>query len=204
MQRRLWLLFVLLVLSSLTVISLLHLITTNNEPTPFYTLRRESPSTLSHPPSPNTTFHSLNTATNTSRQRAALTQDCNNLLPEHIIVLAHSLFSDPSQEPLLGENQILWIASSVLETACRANHDPKLLVWGVGHDSILWHTLTQPTGTTIFIEDSEKWADMIRAKWPFFDIVLFNHFNTDVQRISSFLADPWLIRLVLLTFLPSP
>lgn len=41
----------------------------------------------------------------------------------------------------------------------------KLLIWGVGHDSKLWCTVNKG-GTTVFIEDSPKWAAMAAEQMP--------------------------------------
>ncbi|KAL5204992.1 hypothetical protein ABZP36_009863 [Zizania latifolia] len=42
----------------------------------------------------------------------------------------------------------------------------RLLVFGLGHDSRLWHALN-PGGATVFLEEDPKWYQVVRAQSPF-------------------------------------
>ncbi|VAH34559.1 unnamed protein product [Triticum turgidum subsp. durum] len=42
----------------------------------------------------------------------------------------------------------------------------RLLVFGLGHDSRLWHALN-PGGVTVFLEEDPEWYRIVRAKSPF-------------------------------------
>jgi hypothetical protein len=58
----------------------------------------------------------------------------------------------------MGVGEIALIASNI--------HPPiKLLVFGLGNDSIFWHTLNAG-GTTMFIEDKPRWFRTTTEKYP--------------------------------------
>ncbi len=54
-----------------------------------------------------------------------------------------------------------------------------MLVWGVGRDSQMWHTLNSgrtnssaQQGHTVFLEDNVQWKEMITAQHPNLDVRL--------------------------------
>ncbi|KAK1642693.1 hypothetical protein QYE76_060498 [Lolium multiflorum] len=42
----------------------------------------------------------------------------------------------------------------------------RVLVFGLGHDSPLWHALN-PSGVTVFLEEDPKWYRVVRSRLPF-------------------------------------
>ena len=59
---------------------------------------------------------------------------------------------------ILPKQQRGLIVKQILEKGPVCN----VLVWGVGGDSIIWHTVNQ--GHTLFIEHDQRWADRIAAQ----------------------------------------
>jgi hypothetical protein len=63
----------------------------------------------------------------------------------------------------------------------------RLLVFGLGHDSPLWHALN-PGGVTVFLEEDPEWYKVVRTRSPhlraardalvFCRTVLSNRFST--------------------------
>ena len=62
------------------------------------------------------------------------------------------------------------------------NPNPKMLVFGLGHDSLMWHKATH--GNTYFIEDNQEYIDLVKNTIPSDRIFKYNYlecgFNTNL------------------------
>lgn len=52
-----------------------------------------------------------------------------------------------------------------ISRAIRGRPNCRLLVFGLGYDSVYWHRLNRD-GSTLFLEDNDSWIDVIRARSP--------------------------------------
>ncbi|XP_062196902.1 arabinogalactan O-methyltransferase 1-like [Phragmites australis] len=62
----------------------------------------------------------------------------------------------------------------------------RLLVFGLGHDSRLWHALN-PGGATVFLEEDPEWYRVVRAQSPFLRAHLVSY-RTRLDHADSLLA----------------
>jgi len=78
-----------------------------------------------------------------------------------------------------------------LMTYVREHAPQRLLVWGVGFDSVLLAKLNRH-GQTVFLEPSEGWAQTVRACTSDLQIVVFDQalLQTSVLAYPSFMSSP--------------
>jgi glucuronoxylan 4-O-methyltransferase len=69
----------------------------------------------------------------------------------------------------------------------KKNAPCKLLVFGLGNDSLLWSNLNK-NGTTFFIEDSKDWLEKVTGKYSNIKAFLVNY-NTKVKDWEKLLKD---------------
>jgi hypothetical protein len=91
---------------------------------------------------------------------------------------------------LMTEEQCLLIGATVrLFPACR------LLVFGAGHDSRLWHDLNAG-GTTVFLEHHEQWRQEVLSRDPGLDMLPVSY-STSILQWRELLDHPESLRLEL-------
>jgi uncharacterized protein (TIGR01627 family) len=87
------------------------------------------------------------------------------------------------------------IIAETITSKCPCN----LLVFGVGNDSELWY-LSNPGGTTLFVEDCQDWIDQVRRQFSRHALEIYRHeYCTRLTEASNLL---WPARRV--TSVPAP
>lgn len=85
-----------------------------------------------------------------------------------LAVAAARRFPHPISFWLLRKATGTQITPRQLQTISQAIRDQsacKLLVFGLGYDSVYWHRLNRD-GSTLFLEDDDAWIDVVRARSP--------------------------------------
>ena len=70
----------------------------------------------------------------------------------------------------MGTEQVKEIIKAIRETE-KCN----LLVFGLGHDSSYWHSITQ--GRVVFIEDNIQWFNKITRQYPYLNAYKYKYFT---------------------------
>ncbi|XP_019243141.1 PREDICTED: glucuronoxylan 4-O-methyltransferase 1-like [Nicotiana attenuata] len=84
---------------------------------------------------------------------------CNNKIPSSVAKsLIHYATSNTTPQQKLDE---ISITSNILDKKSPCN----FLVFGLGHDSLMWHTLNFG-GRTIFLDEDIIWIEKIKKKFP--------------------------------------
>ncbi|XP_016446073.1 glucuronoxylan 4-O-methyltransferase 1-like [Nicotiana tabacum] len=84
---------------------------------------------------------------------------CNNKIPSSVAKsLIHYATSNTTPQQKLDE---ISITSNILDKKSPCN----FLVFGLGHDSLMWHTLNFG-GRTIFLDEDVIWIEKIKKKFP--------------------------------------
>ncbi|KAA8545446.1 hypothetical protein F0562_020230 [Nyssa sinensis] len=99
-------------------------------------------------------------ATNPIRDGTAAncSPNCSKIPPSLAKVLIHYTTSTITPQQTLKE---ISVTSKVLEKKSPCN----FLVFGLGHDSLMWTTLNYG-GRTVFLEEDEAWIEQIRRQFP--------------------------------------
>ena len=69
----------------------------------------------------------------------------------------------PDMQISEGQTQVILAAIALIGSGCR------LLVFGCGNDSALWHRANK-NGKTVFVEHNEQWVDVVKTKFEYLDI----------------------------------
>ncbi|KAF8068232.1 GXM2 [Scenedesmus sp. PABB004] len=102
--------------------------------------------------------------------------------------------SGPSGRPQISVAQLALIASSLKWAGAQDGGRPtRLLVWGVGHDSVA-HAAINAGGATLFLEDNAEWLAKISGAYPALSIEQVAYRAT-VAGAAAFFAAPWLMHL---------
>ncbi|KAL2511815.1 Glucuronoxylan 4-O-methyltransferase 1 [Abeliophyllum distichum] len=83
---------------------------------------------------------------------------CNKIPPSLAQTLIHYTTSTITPQQTLKE---ISVTSRVLEKKSPCN----FLIFGLGHDSLMWHSLNYG-GRTIFLEEDEAWIEQIKRRFP--------------------------------------
>ena len=83
----------------------------------------------------------------------------------------------------------------VISTTIRSKAPCKLLVFGLGNDSVFWSRLNRG-GITIFLEDSQDWLQRFTNRSPEITAFLVNY-NTQRKDWKMFLEHPSLLDMTL-------
>lgn len=83
---------------------------------------------------------------------------CNKIPPSLAQALIHYSTSTITPQQTLKE---ISVTSRVLEKKSPCN----FLVFGLGHDSLMWSSLNH-NGRTVFLEEDEAWIEQIRRRFP--------------------------------------
>lgn len=96
-------------------------------------------------------------------------------------------------KPILEFPQLLWIAA-ITNTYGSAGpqHTPQMLVWGLGHDSKIWHA-ANCKGRTAFVEENDDWIREVKGLYPYLEIHQFSEYKATVGSADSFFNEPWLL-----------
>jgi hypothetical protein len=70
-----------------------------------------------------------------------------------------------SPAPQLNQAQLLWIASLLNSQSWNLARALNFLVFGLGHDSNVWHSINCQ-GRTVFVENSDEWLHKITSAYP--------------------------------------
>ncbi|KAJ4713772.1 Glucuronoxylan 4-O-methyltransferase [Melia azedarach] len=86
------------------------------------------------------------------------TQTCNKISPSLANALVHYATTNITPQQTLKE---ISVSLRVLEKKSPCN----FLVFGLGHDSLMWTSLNHG-GRTVFLEEDKSWIDQIKQKLP--------------------------------------
>ncbi|XP_073272945.1 glucuronoxylan 4-O-methyltransferase 1 [Primulina huaijiensis] len=125
-----------------------------------FILRSNFSSSPNQTPSPkirkSTFFPKKSSRTNSITSNCSLA--CTKIPTSLAQVLIHYSTSTITPQQTLKE---ISITSRILDKKSPCN----FLVFGLGHDSLMWHSLNYG-GRTIFIEEDESWIEQIRRRFP--------------------------------------
>nr|DAD38667.1 TPA_asm: hypothetical protein HUJ06_012989 [Nelumbo nucifera] len=86
------------------------------------------------------------------------TSSCSKIPPSLAQALIHYSTSNVTPQQTLKEISVTW---KVLEKRSPCN----FLVFGLGHDSLMWSALNHG-GRTVFLEEDRAWIDQIKQRFP--------------------------------------
>ncbi|KAG7589782.1 IRX15/IRX15L/IGXM [Arabidopsis suecica] len=121
----------------------------------FITRTSFSPSSLFQPQ--NNTLR-ISTSSTGSKLQSSKSASCTKIPPSLADALVHYAASNVTPQQTLSE---ISVTKKVLEKKSPCN----FLVFGLGHDSLMWATLNHG-GRTIFLDEDESWIHQIAQKFP--------------------------------------
>ncbi|KAF8115395.1 hypothetical protein N665_0027s0011 [Sinapis alba] len=121
----------------------------------FITKTDFSPS--SYPPAPEKTIRISNTSTGTKVQ-SPQSLNCDKIPPSLADALIHYAASNVTPQQTLSE---ISVTKKVLDKTSPCN----FLVFGLGHDSLMWASLNHG-GRTVFLDEDKSWIRQIAQKFP--------------------------------------
>ncbi|CAE5963802.1 unnamed protein product [Arabidopsis arenosa] len=121
----------------------------------FITRTSFSPSSLFQPQ--NNTLR-ISTSSTGSKLQSSKSASCSKIPPSLADALVHYAASNVTPQQTLSE---ISVTKKVLEKKSPCN----FLVFGLGHDSLMWATLNHG-GRTIFLDEDESWINQIAQKFP--------------------------------------
>nr|GMD06994.1 glucuronoxylan 4-O-methyltransferase 1 [Ipomoea batatas] len=97
--------------------------------------------------------------TQSPKEAKRSTKNCNKKIPASVAkaVIHYSTSAITPQQT----TKEISVTSRILEQKSPAN----FLVFGLGHDSLMWHTLNYG-GRTVFLEEDQAWIHQITKKFP--------------------------------------
>ena len=98
------------------------------------------------------------TTTTAAAAAAAATHSCSKIPSSLVETILHYTTSNTTPQQTLKE---ISVTARVLEKKSPCN----FLVFGLGHDSLMWTALNHG-GRTIFLEEDEAWIETIRKQFP--------------------------------------
>ncbi|XP_057429416.1 glucuronoxylan 4-O-methyltransferase 1 [Lotus japonicus] len=99
-----------------------------------------------------------NSEAKTSKTDCSLSSNCGKILASLSEALIHYATSSITPQQTLKE---ISVSARVLEKRSPCN----FLVFGLGHDSLMWSALNHG-GRTIFLEEDSAWIEQIRRRFP--------------------------------------
>ncbi|KAJ0231986.1 hypothetical protein HA466_0294600 [Hirschfeldia incana] len=121
----------------------------------FITSTKFSPSSFQ--PASDKTIQISNSSTGTKEQSPE-SVSCSKIPPSLTDALIHYAASNTTPQQTLSE---ISVTKKVLEKTSPCN----FLVFGLGHDSLMWASLNHG-GRTIFLDEDESWISKIAGKFP--------------------------------------
>ncbi|KAL6531598.1 Glucuronoxylan 4-O-methyltransferase 1 [Orobanche minor] len=103
-------------------------------------------------------FSSSSNQTDPSHTRNCSPRTCNKIPSSLAQALIHYTTSTITPQQTLKEISVI---SRILERKSPCN----FLIFGLGHDSLMWHSLNHG-GRTVFLEEDEAWIEQIRRRFP--------------------------------------
>ncbi|KAK4739569.1 hypothetical protein R3W88_003266 [Solanum pinnatisectum] len=104
------------------------------------------------------TLTSSSLSTSSSSKSTCSSPKCNKIPSSVAKSLIH--YTTSAITPQQTHKEIL-VTSKILDKKSPSN----FLVFGLGHDSLMWHTLNYG-GRTIFLEEDEAWIQQIKKRFP--------------------------------------
>ncbi|XP_031131376.1 glucuronoxylan 4-O-methyltransferase 1 [Ipomoea triloba] len=133
----------------------------------FFILFVMKSSIVSSPPTTQSPSSSSSSSQSSSKSQTFLprkeakrsTKNCNKKIPASVAkaVIHYSTSAITPQQT----TKEISVTSRILEQKSPAN----FLVFGLGHDSLMWHTLNYG-GRTVFLEEDQAWIHQITKKFP--------------------------------------
>lgn len=98
-----------------------------------------------------------------------------------------------ARRPQMNTAHIGLVTASVKGVEYQQLRTTDLLVFGVGHDSVVWSSVNCG-GRTVFLEDNDWWMQNISATYPFLEVAKVSY-RGRMGLSSEFFAKPWLMNL---------
>lgn len=98
------------------------------------------------------------TSSSSSCHSLPLTQTCTKNPPSLVNALIHYATTNITPQQTIQE---ILVSSKILEKKSPCN----FLVFGLGHDSLMWTSLNYG-GRTVFLEEDKSWIEQIQKKFP--------------------------------------
>ncbi|CAA0814080.1 Glucuronoxylan 4-O-methyltransferase 1 [Striga hermonthica] len=112
----------------------------------------------STPTTQSTMFFPRKSSTNPNAPSTTHPSACNKIPTSLAQAIIHYSTSTITPQQTLGE---ISVTSRILERKSPCN----FLVFGLGHDSLMWHSLNHG-GRTVFLEEDESWVEQVRRRFP--------------------------------------
>ncbi|OVA00133.1 putative polysaccharide biosynthesis protein [Macleaya cordata] len=119
---------------------------------------QQNPSSISQSNQSSKESNSIEVASSTTCPPSKSTKTCNKIPPTIAQALIHYSTSNITPQQTLRE---ISVTAKILEKKSPCN----FLVFGLGHDSLMWSTLNHG-GRTVFLEEDKSWIEQIKQRFP--------------------------------------